>query len=55
MLGVSHQMMLTEILIGHLTLSVIPIVLFGTLCAVLYTVEGLYKLLRFLWKLLTLG
>lgn len=46
--GVSHRMISMEILIGHLTLSVTPIGLFGTLSAILYAVEGLYMLLKFL-------
>jgi dimethylaniline monooxygenase (N-oxide forming) len=40
---------------GHFTLSFMPIVLFGTLSAVLYVLEQIYKGLKFLWKLVTLS
>jgi hypothetical protein len=40
---------------GHLTLSAMPIVLFGTLSAVLYVLEKVWAGLKWLWKVLTLG
>ena len=40
---------------GHFTLSFMPIVLFGTLSAILYVLEQIYKGLKFLWKLLILN
>ena len=40
---------------GHLTLSAMPIVLFGTLSMVLYVLEKVWEGLKWLWKVLTLG
>jgi dimethylaniline monooxygenase (N-oxide forming) len=40
---------------GHFTLSFMPIVLFGTLSAVLYVLEQIWRALKFLWKLLALS
>jgi dimethylaniline monooxygenase (N-oxide forming) len=40
---------------GHFTLSFMPIVLFGTLSAILYILEQIWKGLKLLWKLLTLS
>jgi dimethylaniline monooxygenase (N-oxide forming) len=40
---------------GHFTLSVMPIVLFGTLSAILYVLEQIWETLKFLWRFLTLS
>jgi dimethylaniline monooxygenase (N-oxide forming) len=40
---------------GHFTLSFMPIVLFGTLSAILYILEQIWKGLKLLLKLLTLS
>ncbi|KAL5313651.1 hypothetical protein ACEPPN_018072 [Leptodophora sp. 'Broadleaf-Isolate-01'] len=40
---------------GHLTLSVMPILLFGTLSAVLYMITAVFETLEYVWKLLTMG
>ncbi len=53
--GVSYRIMLTGMFIGHFTLSIMPIVLFGTLSAALCAFEGLYIMLKLLGKLLSLG
>ncbi|KAG4430171.1 hypothetical protein IFR05_014347 [Cadophora sp. M221] len=40
---------------GHLTLSAMPILLFGTLSAVLYILTAVFEALKYVWKLLTMG
>ncbi len=40
---------------GHFTLSFMPIVLFGTLSAILYVLEQIWGVLKFLWKRVTLS
>lgn len=35
---------------GHITLSVVPMVVFGSLSAVLWVLDGIFKLLKLVWK-----
>jgi len=37
---------------GHLTLSIMPILLFGTLSSIIYGLTSIWKTVKFLWKLL---
>jgi len=40
-------------LTGHFTMSILPVLYFGTLSALCYVVFGVWDILKFIWKLLT--
>lgn len=40
---------------GHFTLSFLPIVLFGVLSALMWAMDEVWKMLKWVWKVLMLG
>jgi hypothetical protein len=36
---------------GHFTMSVLPVLYFGTLSAIFYVVLGIWDILKFIWNL----